>query len=468
MHMDDITSALAEFSCKLSFEALPQKVKTAVTELMLDYFSACYAGIKVNAGFDRAVSEIICDRGGKEEASVIPGSGTAHRLPAESAAFMNAVYAHGADMDDGNRKAMGHIGAHVISAVLALAEAMATEHGKAVPGEEIMTAIVVGYEVFCRVAQAAQPGLVRRGFHSTGTAGAIACAAACSRLRAMTSEQIYSAMSLAAVQCGGLLIIAESGQECKPLNPANAARIGIFSARLAEKNVSAPRAPLESDKGWLHAMTDAPSPAVITHGLGEWYAICECYVKPYPSCRHTHALIQCATALRERMFTDLGDGAIASISSVAAYIYPNAISVAGSVVTPRCNADTKFSLHYSLAYALLYGGFGLSALKYEERNARLEELISKISFIPEPELENAEKGMRGASVEVVTESGARFSETVLLPRGDAAAPLSHRELEEKLERCARGILTEAQIDALKRNVSSLGEVGFTSLKKLFE
>ena len=32
-------------------------------------------------------------------------------------AFLNALYAHGADLDDGNSKSAGHIGASVISAV---------------------------------------------------------------------------------------------------------------------------------------------------------------------------------------------------------------------------------------------------------------------------------------------------------------------------------------------------------------
>lgn len=466
--MDNITNALAEFAYQLRFDTLPQSVKTAATELTLDYFSACYAGMKVNVGFNSPVAEILCDRGGKEEASVIPGSGITRRLPAESAAFMNAVYAHGADMDDGNRKAMGHIGAHVISAVIALAEAMVSELGRGIPGEELLSAVVVGYEVFCRVAYAAQPGLVRRGFHSTGTAGAIACAAACSRLTSLSREQIYCAMSLAALQSGGLLIVAESGQECKPLNPANAARIGIFSTRLAQRNVSAPLSPLESEKGWLHAMTDSPSPSVITHRLGEEYAICESYVKPYPSCRHTHALIQCAIAIRQRMVQALGDRAVDSVSLITAHIYPNAINVAGSVVIPRCNADTKFSLHYALAYALINGGFDLAALRYDRQNIRLEELISKIKFVPDPTLEDTEGGIRGARVEVLVANGERFCESVSLPKGDASAPLSSLELEEKLEICAFGILTKAQTDALKRNVRALGDVDFTSLNGLFE
>ena len=88
-----------------------------------------------------------------------------------NAAFMNAVYAHGADMDDGNRKSAGHIGAHVISSVFALGEKLG------VTWKDIIVAINVGYEFFNRIAGAAQPGLYNRGFHSTGIAGAMACGA---------------------------------------------------------------------------------------------------------------------------------------------------------------------------------------------------------------------------------------------------------------------------------------------------
>lgn len=40
----------------------------------------------------------------------------------------------------------------------------------------MLIALAIGYEAFIRLSSTAQPGMVKRGFHSTGMAGALACA----------------------------------------------------------------------------------------------------------------------------------------------------------------------------------------------------------------------------------------------------------------------------------------------------
>ena len=80
-------------------------------KLIVDYMSASYAGYQYNRKFNQAVEEILLPISGGEEASVFNSD---KKLPVAIAAFLNATYAHGADIDDGHRRAMGHIGASVI------------------------------------------------------------------------------------------------------------------------------------------------------------------------------------------------------------------------------------------------------------------------------------------------------------------------------------------------------------------
>ena len=80
----------------------------------------CLLDISKNKQFADGVEKVIFKQGGVEESSVLFGI---KRIPARMAAFMNSLYGHGAELDDGNKKAMGHVGVHVIPAVLALAEA---------------------------------------------------------------------------------------------------------------------------------------------------------------------------------------------------------------------------------------------------------------------------------------------------------------------------------------------------------
>ncbi len=434
------TKILSEFSYNLKYSDLSAEVVDTTKKYIADYYAAAFAGIKVNGEFNSAVESLILDMGGKEECDFIFHP---QRVPAANAAFLSACYAHGADMDDGNRKAMGHVGAHVISAVMTMAQCLGSS------GTDIITAVNVGYEVYNRVAAAVQPGLVHRGFHSTGTAGAIASGAAVAKLMGMNAEGIYNTMALSAIQSSGLIIIAESGQCCKPINPANAAKTGIISALIISKGVKSSAYPLESKKGFFHAMSSQVDEEMITSGLGESFTITESYMKPYPSCRHTHCGIECALDIRKRLPLN------AEIKSVKVYIYKNAIDIAGQIKVPSVSDDAKFSVHYSLAVALLRGRFGLSDLDISAMDSELLRVIALTELIEDPTMEKRDEGIRGCRVEVILSDGSVYDKTVLIPLGDAANPLSWNDIREKLRACSEGLLSEEEQSKLIDNILSL-------------
>ena len=429
------TKILSEFISRLQYDDLTEEVIETTKDYIIDYYAACFAGMKVNEKFNRAIEDILFETGGREEASVLCSD---KKLPVGEAAFLNAVYAHGADMDDGNRKAMGHVAAHVMSAVFALAETLP------VSGEDVIVAINVGYEVYNRVAAAVQPGLVRRGFHSTGTAGAIACGAAAAKLMGLDEKGIYNAISLSAIQSSGLMIITESGQSCKPINPANAARIGIMSAKLAKRGVESSAYPLESKKGWFHAMSDEVDETAITQGLGTVFTITESYLKPYPSCRHTHCGIEAALSVRE----EVGSLTAEMIDSIKVFIYRNAIQIAGQIELPKCAEDSKFSIHYSLAVALLKGHFNLGDLPVESITEDIQAVVGKIRLVEDESMEDRKAGIRGAKTVIRLADGREFARVVLVPKGDAANPFTHDDMYAKLLSCTEGLLSAACAEGL--------------------
>lgn len=457
--MTHVTKVLSHFIADLKYENLPEAVVDTTKKYILDYYAACFAGIKINADFNRAMEEIFFESGGKEVSSVLCQD---TRLPVGNAAFLNAVYAHGADMDDGNRKAMGHVAAHVMSTVFALAETLD------VSGKDIITAINAGYEVYNRTAAAVQPGLVCRGFHSTGTAGALACGAAAAKLLGLDENGIYNAISLAATQSAGLMLVTESGQACKPINPANAARSGILAAQLAQKGILGPFCPLESSKGWFHAMSDAVDEKQVTEGLGTNFTICESYLKPYPACRHTHCGIDAALKIRQQLLEKQNCLDLQNIERIAVYIYPNAIRVAGNIWMPETDEESKFSIHYALSVALLRGYFELEDLNIDHAESELLNLIEKIILIPDESMENTNLGIRGAKVLLEYHDGTVYKACVSIPKGDAGNPFSVKELHEKLAVCADGVITVRQQNRLIASVESFEKIGkYNSINTLF-
>lgn len=422
MRMDEnITQQIVEFVQRARITE-PELYESA-RKLIADHIAASYAGYQYNVQFNKAVESVYLNLQGDMQADFFSG---VKKLPVCTAAFMNAVYAHGADMDDGHRKAMGHIGASVISAVFALADCIGAAEN------EVLEAVIIGYQVCVRIAAAAQPGIIYRGFHATGVAGTVACAAACAKLLKLDYKKMYSALAIAVTQSSGLLIVGESGQLIKPLSPARAAEQGVFSALIAKRGVIGPMHPLESRKGWFHAMTKQYDKDVLLCGFDDFEAVKECYVKPYPSCRHTHCGIEAAIRIHGRIRKE--------IRQVVIYIYKNAIDLAGEIIFPKNSAEAKFSISYTLACALHYGAFGFEQLQIQNTADAVKSLIPKISIVCDPTMESKEKGVRGARVRVVDTDDSSYEETVLFPKGEPENAFDWNDITLKLRQCAKPLL----------------------------
>ena len=427
--MMEISRRLSEYAQALSVQDLSSNTIERLRMFIADYYAASLAGYRINTEFNRIVHGVIKGEGGVEQASVLLDE---RKYPSSQAAFMNALYAHGADMDDGNKKSAGHIGAHVISSVLALAEYEKSRWSDIIP------AIIVGYDFFNRIAGASQPSLYNKGFHSTGVAGSLACAAACAKLLRLDVDGIYNSVSIAAVQSSGLIIIDESAQHCKPINAANAAKIGVISALMAEKGLDAPVYPLESPKGWFNAYAGEVDRHVLLDNLGKVFTIEESYLKQYPSCRHTHACIDAARSIREE-FAGLGY-TCCDIAEVHVEVYPNAIRSAGRISHPKTSGEAKFSIHYAVAKALLNGNFTLDDLKIEV-NEDVDQIINRTVITVDESLENRVSGIRGARVRVVFKDGTIKEDTVPVPKGEGDNSLDWKDLEDKMISCSSGILS---------------------------
>ncbi|MBR1792793.1 MAG: MmgE/PrpD family protein [Bacteroidales bacterium] len=430
----------------VAIDQLTDRDRERLQVLVLDFIAAAYAGYRVNYEFNRVVANVMLGQGGRTESAVFLSE---VRLPAERAAFLNALYGHGADLDDGHKRAMGHCGVHVIPAVFALAEATEARN------EEVLRALAVGYEAYVRLSSAAQPGMVERGFHSTGMAGTLACAAACGRLLGLDVEGMENAIAVATTLSGGLLSYGDSRPAVKPLNPAHAAANGLFAARLAADGIRGPEAALEGPNGWFHAVTERYN-AGLLRGK-DHLLLHDCYLKLWPSCRHTHCCIDAALRLRRR----LGDGVLTAeaVDSIRVCIYPNAIKLAGQIRYPQEADQTKFSIHYTLATALLRGNYGIEDLHALVRGSDVERLIDKIRLEPDVEMEDSARGIRGARVELTMADGRRMEETVLSPKGDPEVPLNYSDVVEKLKACSQGI---AGPKALQRHIDRVERLALSA------
>lgn len=250
---------------------------------------------------------------------------------------------------------------------------------------------------------------------------------------------------LATTMTGGLLSYGDSRPAIKPLNPGKAAENGVFAAMLANEGVQGPAESLEGQNGWFHAVTDEVHEAFLKSS--DHLLLHDCYFKLYPSCRHTHCGIDAAVALHGRVEPSL-------IKSVNVHIYPNAIKLAG-IKIPKDQDETKFSIQYTLACALLQGSYGIADMDPPKLTEDVLGLIEKTSLIPDATMEDRARGIRGTRVEVIMKDGRREEETILVPKGDPEKPLTRDVIIDKLSVCAQGQATEETIMKLVEAIEKI-------------
>jgi 2-methylcitrate dehydratase PrpD len=431
-----ITGALARFLSDLRTGGAPEPSLEAASSALLDWLGSALAGGRTGPG------AMLLEYGDAEpggNASVIGGKGW---RSAETAAFVNGALSHIVEMDDVDRGSVLHPGAVVIPAALAVAEVRAKS------GPELLSAIVAGYETAIRVGEAVGKKHYFY-FHNTSTCGVFGSAAAVSWLLGLDQERFVWALGNAGTQSSGLWEFNAEGAMSKHLHAGRAAANGVLSAFLAERGFTGPSRILEGERGFFRATAPDADPDRVLAGLGsEKLKIHGVSLKPHASCRHTHAAIDCALALRSRIGTE-------PIQTIEVDTYGATLSLCDRP-SPATPYEAKFSLQFCVASALLRGEAGLGAFGEDSiRDSRVRELTSRVHPRIEPAIESRYPREWPAKVRVRLVSGNTLEAETSHPKGDPGLPLSSTEIESKFRALAADGGRETAVDTLLDWVRSI-------------
>jgi len=341
-------------------------------------------------------------------------------------------------MQDGYTKGGYHPCCGTISASLAMAE------WQKKTGREWITAVIAGYEVGNRVAEAIHPTHLSRGFQPTGTVGTIGAAAAAAKILEMDEEKIYNALAIA----GFILPISTGdnlwgGYSVKPVHGGAAAKSGIESVLLAQKGIKA--APLEGDskiqQGFCKIVSDEPPRyEKMIEGLGKKYTIEEVYFKPYASCRINQGPAEIALDLKKKHSLTYEE-----IEDVLIKTYEFAVKRTGSMRTDVNSPFTlcQFSMPYAVAGALMYGEVGINQLTEEKiQDPKIHKFASKIRVVPDPELQKIYPTYRPSIMEITTKDGKKLMGRADYAKGDHRNPMTKEELLAKFLDLTKEVIGE--------------------------
>jgi 2-methylcitrate dehydratase PrpD len=197
------------------------------------------------------------------------------KVAAKDAAFANAVLACGIAQDD--TLFTFHPGTVNVPTAIAMAE----QEGSS--GAELITALVIGYDVMGRIFLGGPN--IRQGFRTGSVFGPFGAAAVAGKLLKLSENQLTNALNTAANFASGLGQWGVDGTKERDFFDGLAARNGIIAASLAKEGVAAAENSLEGEKGFYQAFVGTSHAAELAaQDLGKRFLIMEARYKPYPVC----------------------------------------------------------------------------------------------------------------------------------------------------------------------------------------
>lgn len=441
-----LSAELARYISELKYEDLPGEVVDAARIAVMDWLGSTLAGSKEEPA--QMAAAIITRAGGHPRATLI---GLDRKSSALNAALLNGLSCHILELDDLHRSSILHPSAPIISAAAAAIEEL--EKG----GQDFITALVAGFEVGIRIAEAAGPAHYHF-WHTTATCGTFGAVAAAAKAYNLKQQEIMHALGNAGSQASGLWEFLEDGAMTKHLHPGKAAMNGLLSAQLAGEGFTGASKILEGSKGFFRATSPKYFTEKVTKGLGREYRILGNSYKIYPSCRHTHSVIDLALKLQaEGLETD-------KIEQVTVKTYNYAVNLVGSpdYATPY---KAKFSLPYCAARAFSDGRVDLDSFDFNKPiPAAAKKLAGLTVVVADKQLEMLYPEKWGAIVEVKLKDGTVLIERTDYPKGDPENPVLLQEMQDKFRRLAARRWPESKLDkALERlarleRLEQLGEL----------
>jgi 2-methylcitrate dehydratase PrpD len=416
-----VTEELATFLAGLRFEHLPRIVVDRTEDLFLDWIASALAGR--HARPVRVLEQFATTMGPNTGPSEILVSRT-HTSPL-FAALVNGASSHVVEQDDVHNGAVFHPGTVVFPAVLATAQHIGAT------GRNLIVAAVVGYETGIRIG--AFLGRTHyHVFHTTGTAGTLAAAAAVSHILGANATTMLHAFGSAGTQAAGLWEFLRDGADSKQLHTAKAASDGLLAAYIARDGFTGAKQILEGVQGMATGMSrDADSTKLIS-GLGEHWSILDTSFKFHASCRHTHPAADALLKVMQEQHLTADQ-----IAHIWVRVHQAAIDVLGPVTDPCTVHQSKFSMGFVLAMIALYGRAGVTEFTDEAlQNRDIRSFSQRVEMVIDPEIDAAYPLRWIGLVEVETIDGRHFTGRVDVPKGDPENTLSRHEIEDKARRLA--------------------------------
>lgn len=433
-----LSQRLAAYAHRLSYDHLDEQTRHEVRRRVIDSF-ACALGAHPSPVV--RIARKVASRVSADPGATYLG-GTRKTSP-EWAAFVDGILFRYLDYNDTYLSLEPAHPSDNLAAVLAVAESVGSS------GKEVMTALVLAYEIQCRLCDASS--IRARGWDHV-TYGAFSTSLAAGKLLGLDVERLTQAANIAGTPHIAIRQTrAGELSEWKGCAFANASRNGIVSALLAAEGLTGPSPLFEGELGFFKQVSGPFELPFLDRNEPGDFMINKTSIKFWPAEYHSQSAIHAALEMREQLLKQHPGQPIEDlVTSFDIYSFDAAVDIIGKDPEkwrPKTRETADHSLPYCTAVALLDGDVTLASFSDDRLNdPRVLKLLDKIKIHRDAEL--TKRYPRGIPNRLVATLGDGSTVTTEneFPRGHDQNPMSDVEVTAKFQRMADGLMSESAQD----------------------
>ncbi|HDR16731.1 MAG TPA: MmgE/PrpD family protein [Desulfobacteraceae bacterium] len=400
------------------FDDLDQETVRSCKKLVLDSLGVVFPGSKA-PGCPETIDLMRSWRSVDGASVLLQGFSAAPPL----AAMTNSMMMHALDFDDTLDASALHAFVNILPAALAAAEPR-----EKVSGKDLITALVLGADVICRLSLAIDRPL---SWIRTATCGGFGAAATAGKILGLGQEELSNALGIMYSRTSGNAQGLIEGRLVKRMQPGFAASAGVTSAYLAGRGITGSRLFLTGPYGFYNLYEQGDyDPGLVTEKMGEHFAIVDLSIKPYPSCRMTHSTIEAALKLKNQVGpADQIERVDVSVSSMVAEMVGKPFEIG---TNPQ--VDAQFSIGYTAACALIRGDVFLEDFETDRiMDPEVQRLAERVVVSVNKDI--PAKDIFQAEMKVTLKDGRLLLHKVSVPPGNPKDPVTDEQCREKFNKC---------------------------------
>ena len=411
-----VSPLMQEFSSYIAIahkRKLPQDVSARAKNHIVDTVAAMISGSRLLPG--TKIIAYVKPLGGTRDAGVI---GTKHVTTILNAALANGTCCHADETDDTHPPTRTHPGTSVLPAALAVAEKYECS------GEQLLRAVVLGYDICARTLLALDPRkLVPDGRHAGATGQVFGATAAAASLLKLNSRQVRYALSYTFEQTAGVTTMFRDTEHIEKAYAMGGmpAHNGAQSALMAAAGFTGVEDIYAGDPNFFSILSPLGDPTALVRGLGHNYEIMRGGIKRWsiggPIQGPMHVLYEIIQkyGIRAR-----------DVEKLVVGVPQEQLEV----VDKREMVD--ISLQHLLAVMLLDGTMSFAAAHDLRRinNPAVVKTKKLIEAVADQTIPNAVRGWR-SRISIKLKDGRTIEHETLAAKGTAENPLTREDVTEK-------------------------------------